>query len=41
MAGFHAAGLRVNAWIVDTLADAARVLAAGADLVTTDILEEA
>ena len=41
VAGFHAAGLRVNAWIVDTLADAARVLAAGADLVTTDILEEA
>ncbi|MBQ6102693.1 MAG: hypothetical protein IJL06_03385 [Kiritimatiellae bacterium] len=41
VAGFHAAGLRVNAWIVDTLADAARMLAAGVDLITTDILEEA
>jgi glycerophosphoryl diester phosphodiesterase len=38
---FHGAGLRVNAWIVDALADAARLLAAGVDLITTDILEEA
>ena len=38
---FHAAGLRVNAWIVDTLAEAARLLDAGVDLITTDILEEA
>ena len=41
VAGFHAAGLRVNAWIVDDPADAARMLAAGVDFLTTDILEEA
>lgn len=41
VSAFHAAGLRVNAWIVDTLADAARLLDAGVDLITTDILEEA
>lgn len=38
---FHKAGLRVNAWIVDRLADAARLLDMGVDLITTDILEEA
>ena len=38
---FHAVGLRVNAWIVDSLAEAARLLDAGVDLITTDILEEA
>ncbi len=37
---FHAAGLRVNAWTVDTLAGAARLLDMGVDLITTDILEE-
>ncbi|MBQ3810448.1 MAG: hypothetical protein II839_06470 [Kiritimatiellae bacterium] len=41
VAAFHAAGLRVNAWIVDRLADAARLLDMGVDLITTDILEEA
>jgi glycerophosphoryl diester phosphodiesterase len=41
VAAFHAAGLRVNAWIVDDPADAARMLAAGVDFLTTDILEEA
>ena len=38
---FHRAGLRVNAWIVDTPAGAARLLGMGVDLITTDILEEA
>ena len=41
VAAFHKAGLRVNAWIVDRLADAARLLDMGVDLITTDILEEA
>ena len=38
---FHAAGLRVNAWTVDTLAAAARLLDMGVDLITTNVLEEA
>lgn len=41
VAALHGAGLRVNAWIVDRLADAARLLDMGVDLITTDILEEA
>ncbi len=40
VAAFHAAGLRVNAWTVDTLAEAARLLDAGVDLITTNVLEE-
>lgn len=41
VASFHEAGLRVNAWTVDTLAEAARLLDMGVDLITTNILEEA
>ena len=41
VAAFHAAGLRVNAWTVDTLAEAARLLDAGVDLITTNVLDEA
>ena len=35
----HAAGLEVNAWTVDTLEDAARVMAMGVDYITSNILE--
>ena len=36
---FHAAGLEVNCWTVDTPKDAARVIACGVDYITTNILE--
>ena len=35
----HAAGLEVNVWTVDTLVDAARVIAMGVDYITSNILE--
>lgn len=35
----HAAGIRVNVWTVDDLAAAKRMIKAGVDFITTDILE--
>lgn len=36
---FHAAGLPVNCWTVDTVAEAEALIALGVDFITTDILE--
>ena len=37
----HAAGIVVNCWTVDTVADAERVIACGVDYITSNILESA
>lgn len=39
VAAAHAAGLVVNCWTVDTVADAERVIACGVDYITSNILE--
>ena len=41
IAAAHAAGIVVNCWTVDTVADAERVIACGVDYITSNILESA
>ncbi len=39
VARLHAAGLKVNCWTIDRPEDAEKLIAAGVDFITTDILE--
>ncbi len=39
VAAFHAAGIKINCWTVDNVADAERLVAWGVDQITTNILE--